>query len=123
MGRPLHAVVEDYAKNQDLWVRDFLIAVEKMQHNGYAEGDLVDGPDVFNKHIVCETVRGVLTCKRIGTSGPTKPPAPPEPTTAPTATKVADPHCKDNCYTNRRNWRRKCGWSRCKNCDDCAKIN
>jgi len=127
-GRPLHAVVEDYAKNQDLWVRDFLIAVEKMQHNGYAEGDLVDGPDVFNENIVCEKVRGVLTCKRVGTSGPTNDPAAPtrpipttpEPTAAPTATKAPNPHCKDTCYSSRRNWRRKCGWSRCERCEECT---
>merc|ERR1712100_650077 len=63
-GKPLHAIVEDYAKDQDPWVNDFLIAIRKMQHNGYAKGDLVDGPDVFNGHIKCEKVGGVFSCRR-----------------------------------------------------------
>lgn len=42
---PLHEIVEEYADSQEAWIRDFVPALEKMLSNGYAQQDLVDGPD------------------------------------------------------------------------------
>jgi hypothetical protein len=39
-GEPLHTVVEEYADEQDVWMRDFLPAVQKMVENN-AEGLVV----------------------------------------------------------------------------------
>ena len=36
---PLYQMVEEYANDQDIWVRDFLLSIRKMQANGYGEGD------------------------------------------------------------------------------------
>ena len=41
-GEPLYQIVEDFADHQDNWIRDFLVAFDKMSKNG--NSDLVDGP-------------------------------------------------------------------------------
>merc|ERR1712110_1391209 len=62
-GTPLYKVVEEYANDQDKWVKDFLIALRKVQHNGYAQGHLINGPNVFNKCVTCIYEGGVMVCK------------------------------------------------------------
>ena len=39
---PLHQIVEEYAEDQDAWIRDFIPALEKMLANGYNSTDLQD---------------------------------------------------------------------------------
>ena len=39
---PLHQIVEEYAEDQDAWIRDFIPALEKMLANGYESTDLQD---------------------------------------------------------------------------------
>ena len=39
---PLHQIVEEYAEDQDAWIRDFIPALEKMLANGYNSHDLQD---------------------------------------------------------------------------------
>ena len=43
-GEPLYAIFEEFASNQQNFVRDFIIALEKMSANGYPEG-LTLAPD------------------------------------------------------------------------------
>jgi len=43
-GEPLYTLFEEYASNQQNFVRDFVIAMEKMSANGYSEG-LTQAPD------------------------------------------------------------------------------
>jgi len=43
-GEPLYTLFEEYASNQQNFVRDFVIAMEKMLANGYSEG-LTQAPD------------------------------------------------------------------------------
>ena len=40
--KPLHQIVEEYAKDQHAWMTDFVPTMEKMMTNGYDDGDLVD---------------------------------------------------------------------------------
>ena len=42
-GEPLHQVIEEYADNQDRWVRDFLSALDKMSMNGNDPSELTEG--------------------------------------------------------------------------------
>ena len=44
---PLHEIFEEYATDQQKWVNDFVPTLEKMLSNGYANGELVDGPDQY----------------------------------------------------------------------------
>ena len=44
-GEALHEIVEDFAENQDHWIRDFLTAFDKMSRNGNT--DLDDGPTAW----------------------------------------------------------------------------
>lgn len=39
---PLHQLFEDYAKDGDAWMADFVPAMDKMLSNGYSEDELVD---------------------------------------------------------------------------------
>merc|ERR1712025_85771 len=43
-GEPLYSIFDEFAANQQNFVRDFVIAMEKMTANGYPEG-LTDAPD------------------------------------------------------------------------------
>jgi len=43
-GEPLHQIVEEYADNQDLWIKDFLAALDKMSMNGNDPSTLTEGP-------------------------------------------------------------------------------
>ena len=43
-GEPLHTIFEEYADDQNAWMRDYVPAMEKMLANGYETG-LVDAPD------------------------------------------------------------------------------
>merc|ERR1712157_86337 len=52
--KPMYQIVEDYANDQMLWVQDFTQAIDKQLSNGYADGDLVDGPSVFGTHVTCQ---------------------------------------------------------------------
>ena len=53
-GEPLHTIFEEYADDQNAWMRDYVPAMEKMLANGYETG-LVDAPDfttgVCNLHL------------------------------------------------------------------------
>merc|ERR1719458_764045 len=60
-GEPLHSVVEEFADDQNAWLRDFLPALQKMVEN--KGNDLVEAPTgwwnaecVYQKrnHLVCE---------------------------------------------------------------------
>ena len=50
-GEPMHKGVKLYADDGDLWIKDFVLAFDKMQQNGYLDKqgnlDLVLGPDNF----------------------------------------------------------------------------
>lgn len=48
----VHEIIEDYANNQATWLRDFVPAFEKMLSNGYAQNQLIDGPDQFT-NVTC----------------------------------------------------------------------
>ena len=41
-GEPLYKIVEDFADHQDNWIRDFMVAFDKMSQNGNT--DLMNGP-------------------------------------------------------------------------------
>ena len=47
-GKQIYRYFEDYAKNQDLWIKDFIHVYEKMLQNGYENTDLIDGPNQFD---------------------------------------------------------------------------
>ena len=40
--KPSHEIVEEYAKDQNAWIADFIPAMEKMMSNGYNNDDLID---------------------------------------------------------------------------------
>ena len=44
-GEPLYTIFDDYAQNQDHFIRDFVPAMEKMSSNGYPRGSLTPSPD------------------------------------------------------------------------------
>ena len=48
---PVHQVFEEYAKDQDKWVQDFLPTYQKMLANGYADGELQDSPYEFDRYV------------------------------------------------------------------------
>ena len=52
-GRTLLQRVKDYSGNTNKWYADYRKAFVKMQSNGYAEGELVDGPNNFWSHPCC----------------------------------------------------------------------
>ena len=54
---PLHEIFEEYATDQQKWVNDFVPTLEKMLSNGYANGELVDGPDQYTG-IQCKRQNG-----------------------------------------------------------------
>merc|ERR1712061_49668 len=65
-GEPLYQIVEDFADHQDNWIRDFLVAFDKMSKNG--NSDLVDGPTKWFG-TTCKPVgknekKAIWTCKR-----------------------------------------------------------
>ena len=65
-GEPLYQIVEDFADHQDNWIRDFLVAFDKMSKNGNT--DLVDGPTKWFG-TTCKPVgknekKAIWTCKR-----------------------------------------------------------
>ena len=39
--KPLHQIVEEYAKDQNAWIADFIPTLEKMMSNGYEDGELI----------------------------------------------------------------------------------
>ena len=39
--KPLHQIVEEYAKDQHAWMTDFVPTMEKMMSNGYDNGELL----------------------------------------------------------------------------------
>ena len=41
---PLHLIFEEYAKDQNKWITDFISAYEKMISNGYEDEDLIEAP-------------------------------------------------------------------------------
>ena len=49
---PLHEVFEEYAKDQQKWVNDYVPTFEKMISNGYVDGELQDAPDQWT-NVVC----------------------------------------------------------------------
>lgn len=59
--KSLSDYVELYATNQNAWANDFFAAFQKMLHTGYAEGELVEGPQVFGI--------GKATCGQIKLKG------------------------------------------------------
>ena len=40
-----------YADNQELWIKDFVKAWDKMSQNGYSKQKLVQGPTGFWRHL------------------------------------------------------------------------
>ena len=47
-GEALPDIVENFADDHDDWQNTFFVAWEKMQMNGYNEGDLVPAPENGN---------------------------------------------------------------------------
>ena len=43
---PMHLVVEEFTRFQDVWVDEFMAVLEKVLENGYEEGELEQGPDM-----------------------------------------------------------------------------
>ena len=43
-GQPLHAIVDEFADDQQSWMDEFVPALEKMLENGYQADDLVPTP-------------------------------------------------------------------------------
>lgn len=41
-GLPLHRILEEYAEDQHRWIAELILAMERIQRNGYRK--LVDGP-------------------------------------------------------------------------------
>lgn len=52
--QPLHKIMEEFAGNNQVWVDEFVIALEKMLSNGYKEGELKLGPDSYTS-VKCPT--------------------------------------------------------------------
>ena len=50
---PLHQIVEEYAEDQDAWIRDFIPALEKMLANGYNSNDLQDSSLNYSFRLLC----------------------------------------------------------------------
>ena len=46
--KPLHQIVEEYAKDQDGWMADFVPTMEKMMSNGYDKSELIDSGYDYN---------------------------------------------------------------------------
>lgn len=68
---PLHEIIDDYADNQQHFIRDFVPAMEKMLANGYAPGDLQDGPDHWTDVRCTDNGVGYWACYRLsGLSSP-----------------------------------------------------
>jgi len=61
--KPVHAIIVDYAKNQAVWMRDFIPAFEKMLSNGYAPNELSDGPDQFS-NVICSDREDITNVHR-----------------------------------------------------------
>lgn len=61
---PLHEILEEYADSQSNWIRDFVPTLEKMLANGYASGELHDGPDQWSD-VQCSTDR-FWVCYKLG---------------------------------------------------------
>mmetsp|Transcript_40090 Transcript_40090/g.69518 ORF Transcript_40090/g.69518 Transcript_40090/m.69518 type:complete len:1256 (-) Transcript_40090:279-4046(-) len=55
----LYQLIELYADDQQAWIRDFIVAWDKMNENGYQPGELVDGP-LNHKEVVCPTQESVI---------------------------------------------------------------
>ena len=47
-GEPIHKAVELYANDGDVWIKDFVLAYDKMQQNGNWGLEL--GPNIFWRH-------------------------------------------------------------------------
>merc|ERR1719347_605368 len=62
-GEPLYSLFEEFAANQQNFVRDFVIAMEKMTANGYPEG-LTDAPDHWTDVTCVEPLKigSAVTC-------------------------------------------------------------
>jgi len=70
---PLHTIFEEFADNQDNWVRDFKAVFEKMLSNGYGS-NLVPAPDQWT-NVTCSrpdpwSGDWVICHKNLGLSGP-----------------------------------------------------
>ena len=50
-GQKMWETVEMYADNQELWIKDFVKAWDKMSQNGYSKQKLVQGPTGFWRHL------------------------------------------------------------------------
>ena len=50
-GEALHAIIEDYAANQQKWFDDFVAVVLKMSSNGYEDSDLTTNVFDFNGYL------------------------------------------------------------------------
>jgi len=61
--KPLHKIIEDYARDQAIWIRDFIPAFEKMLSNGYAPNELTDGPDQFS-NVICSDREDITNVHR-----------------------------------------------------------
>ena len=52
-GKQIYKYFEDYAKNQNLWINDFIAVYEKMLQNGFKNSELIDGPNQYDG-VFCE---------------------------------------------------------------------
>ena len=47
-GTPLYQIFEEFAADNQIWVDEFVHALEKMLSNGYNDDDLTLGPDQYS---------------------------------------------------------------------------
>merc|ERR1712025_475800 len=69
-GEPLYSIFEEFAANQQNFVHDFVIAMEKMTANGYPEG-LTDAPDHWTGVTCIEPLKisTAVTCFKAEAAG------------------------------------------------------
>jgi len=97
----LYQLIEQYAHDQDLWAADFARTFTKMLSNGYAEGELKEGPDVFDlEAVTCTWEDRLMKCtdRRDPTPAPTPVP------TMPQVHILNRSTCADLGYTIAKDW-------------------
>merc|ERR1711953_37652 len=56
---PVSTIIADYASDQDLWLRDFTEAFEKMMANGYEDSVLTKAPNSW-ENVYCRMEKGIV---------------------------------------------------------------
>merc|ERR1712060_723774 len=61
---PVSSYFKTYAKNQTIWVEDFIPAFEKMSENGYENSDLQDAPRSWENVFCRRSIRTKIECSK-----------------------------------------------------------